>query len=115
MGFGYKGLTVWQKAMDLVENIYKVTQNFPREEQYGLTSQLRRASISIPSNIAEGSRRTGEKDTKHFFVIAFGSASEIETQLELSLRLNYINQSEYYKLITLLEEILKMLNKLSRN
>src|SRR3989338_754190 len=88
----YRELTVWQKAMEFVVVIYKFTQSFPAQEQYGLTSQMRRAAVSIPSNIAEGSRRRG-KDTRHFFIIAFASGSELETQLEISRRLTYGDSS----------------------
>ncbi len=107
----YKELIVWQKAMDLVELTYTATKKFPKEEIYGLTSQIRRCVISIPSNIAEGSRRkTAER--QHFLRIAFGSASEFETQIEIAKRLNYIDSDEYIKIVELLIEVLKMLNKM---
>jgi four helix bundle protein len=108
----YRELTVWQKAMDLVVCIYKLTKDFPKEEQYGLTSQMRRCAVSIPSNIAEGSRRRG-KDLRNFFVIAFGSGSELETQLEISNRLKYGNDSIRVESALLLEEVLRMLNKMT--
>src|SRR3989344_4678329 len=84
----YRELTVWQKSMDLVVAVYRYTQTFPESERYGLTSQMRRAAVSIPSNIAEGGRRRG-KDTVHFLKISFGSASELDTQLEIGRRLNF--------------------------
>lgn len=107
---GYKDLIVWQKAMDLSVAIYTLTAQFPREESYGLISQLRRAAISIPSNIAEGSKRGTQKDFKYFLTIAFGSGAELETQIELAKRLSFCNNSDYIKTSTLLSECMKMLN-----
>ncbi|MDO8624321.1 MAG: four helix bundle protein [bacterium] len=83
---GFRSLIVWQKAMLLADEIYRLTKSFPASEQYGLTSQMRRAAISIPSNIAEGSRRSTKRDYAHFLRIACGSTAEIETQLELAKR-----------------------------
>ena len=83
-------LDVWKKSMDLVENIYKLSSEFPKDELYGLTSQIRRASISIPSNIAEGSARNGNKEFIQFLYIALGSTSEVETQLIIAQRLKYL-------------------------
>ena len=80
----HKDLKVWQESMTLVTKIYKVSENFPKHEVYGLSSQIRRASISIPSNIAEGAGRKGGKEFTRFLYIALGSLSEIETQLEMS-------------------------------
>mgnify|MGYP001580178427 CR=1 FL=1 len=107
----YRELTVWQKAMEFVVVIYKFTQSFPPQEQYGLISQMRRAAVSIPSNIAEGSRRRG-KDTRHFLVIAFASGSELETQLEISRRLMYGNSPLLNDAESLLSEVMRMLNKM---
>jgi four helix bundle protein len=107
----YKDLTVWQKSMDLTTRIYTYTSKFPLHEQYGLTSQMRRAAVSIPSNIAEGSRRRG-KDGRQFLLIAFGSGAELETQLELSRRLEYGESKEFEECIPILEEVMKMLNKM---
>jgi len=90
----HKDLKVWQESMSLVLVIYKVSEKFPSHEIYGLTSQLRRASVSIPSNIAEGAGRRGEKEFIRFLFIALGSLSEIETQLEIAFRLNYIEDLE---------------------
>jgi len=89
----YKDLIAWQKAMDLVEQIYKITRNFPKEELYGLTSQVRRAVISIPSNIAEGHCRNGRREFIHHISIALGSLGEVETQVILAQRLGYIADS----------------------
>lgn len=107
---GYKKLTVWQKSVELVVSIYTLTRQFPREEMYGLTSQMRRAAVSIPSNIAEGSRRRGFKDTRHFLTIAFGSGAELETQIEIAKQLSYGNSKDFIDVDGLLEEVMKMLN-----
>jgi four helix bundle protein len=88
----HKDLDVWKRSMDLVEEIYKTTSNFPSSEIYGLTNQLRRASVSIPSNIAEGAARKGDKELLYFINIAIGSVAEIETQLLIAVRLEYINE-----------------------
>lgn len=90
----HKDLKVWQESMVLVTEIYTVTEYFPKHENYGLTSQIRRASISIPSNIAEGAGRRGEKEFTRFLFIALGSLSEVETQLEIAYRLHYIENIE---------------------
>lgn len=95
--------------------IYDLTSNFPKEEVYGLSSQIKRCCVSIPSNIAEGSRRFSKKDFKHFLTIAYGSGAELETQLELAKRLKFIEDKSYQKAESLLIEIMKMLNKLIRN
>lgn len=108
----YRGLVVWQKAVDLVVLVYTYTKDFPKEEQFGLTSQMRRAAVSIPSNIAEGSRRRG-KDLRQFLVIAYGSASEVETQMEISRRLGYGLDNKAAEADALLNEILRMLNKMT--
>jgi four helix bundle protein len=84
----YRDLIVWQKSMDLVVAAYKLTESFPSDEKFGLTSQMRRCAVSIPSNISEGSRRRG-KDTRNFLVISYASGSELETQTELSRRLEF--------------------------
>ena len=91
---GHKDLIIWQKSMGLVEDIYKLTSFFPKEEVYGLTSQIKRAVISIPSNIAEGAARNSKKEFKQFLYIALGSLSEVETQILIAERLNYINEVE---------------------
>ncbi|MEK7509484.1 MAG: four helix bundle protein [Patescibacteria group bacterium] len=108
----YRNLIVWQKGMELVVSMYRYTRTFPSNEQYGLISQMRRAAVSIPSNIAEGSRRRG-KDTAHFLNIAFGSASELDTQLEASRHLGFGIAAEREVCEGLLSEILRMLNKMT--
>ncbi|TSC58842.1 MAG: hypothetical protein Greene041679_44 [Parcubacteria group bacterium Greene0416_79] len=112
---GYRDLIVWQKSMDLVVLVYKLTDSFPRSELFGLTSQIRRAVISVPSNIAEGSRRKTQKDKVHFLTLSFGSASELETQLEAARRLSFGEKESYPAAESLLFEVLKMLNKMISN
>ena len=107
----YKELIVWQKSVNLCTKIYQITNNFPKTEIYGLTSQIRRSAISIPSNIAEGHCR-GRKEYIQFLKIAFGSGGELETQLMISLNIKYLTQKEYDSLNFLLEEVMKMLNKI---
>ena len=111
----HKDLKVWQESMDLVVMIYDITEQFPSKEAFGLTSQLRRASVSIPSNIAEGAGRKGGKEFSRFLYIALGSLSEVETQLEISQRLNYINNIEeinkrIYFIRNMLSNLIKSLN-----
>ncbi len=106
---GFKDLIVWQRSLALAVEIYKVTKEFPREETYGLTSQIRRAAVSIPSNVAEGHARNTKLQFANFIGIALGSAAELETQLTISLQINHIKQSDYDKLIGELTEITRML------
>ncbi len=108
----YKELVVWQKSYQLILSIYKVTKTFPKEEMFGLVSQMRRASVSIPSNIAEGSARAGTKEFIQFLRIAYGSGSELETQLLLAKDLKLINEKDYTIINSLLTEVMKMLNSL---
>ena len=102
----HKDLEVWKKSMDLVEIIYQLTNNFPDTEKFGLTNQIRRAVVSIPSNIAEGSGRKSDKELIQFVHIALGSLAEVETQYLISLRLKYVVKNEK------LEDELVVLNKL---
>lgn len=106
---------VWQKSVELAVEIYKITEFFPKSELYGLTSQMRRASISTPSNIAEGSRRGTKKDFRHFLLNAFGSGAELENQIIITKRLLFGKNIDFLKADTLLEEVMKMLNKLIGN
>jgi four helix bundle protein len=108
----YKDLIVWQKSMDLVVEVYKLTSKYPDDEKYGLISQSRRCSVSIPSNIAEGKRRGTQKQFIHFLLISFASGSELETQVEIAKRLEFATIEDYKKVDLLLEEVMKMLNKL---
>jgi four helix bundle protein len=106
----YRELIAWQKAMDLVETIYRVTGTFPREEIYGLTSQIRRAAISIPSNIAEGNGRNTTRDYVHFLGVAYGSVKEVETQTLIAERLRYINSARSTELVTMTGEIARLIS-----
>lgn len=108
----YKKLKVWQKAYELGSQVYKLTKSFPKEEIYGLTSQLRRAAVSIPSNIAEGSRRSTEKDFKSFLHNAYGSIAELEVQIMYAKELEYLTSNDAEKVIENLSEISRMLNAL---
>lgn len=90
----HKDLKVWQEAMVLVTEIYKLSENFPESEKFGLTSQIRRSAISIPSNIAEGFARKGNKELMQFLYISIGSLSELETQYEIAKNLNYIIEAK---------------------
>ncbi|MEK9175227.1 MAG: four helix bundle protein [Patescibacteria group bacterium] len=112
MGNGYKDLIVWQKSKKFCINVYKLTEEFPKSEIFGLTSQLRRAAVSIPSNIAEGSKRNTSKDQHQFYAIAYGSGAEIETQLEISKELFPQLEDKIIILGNDISEIMRMLNKL---
>lgn len=105
----YKDLIVWQKSMTLALLVYKLTKLYPMDEIYGLTSQMRRCAVSIPSNIAEGSRRKG-KDAKHFLRISYGSGAELETQLLLSKNIGFCNEEKYLECEDILNEVMRMLN-----
>jgi four helix bundle protein len=106
---GYKKLIVWQKADDLAYKIYKATKKFPKEELYGIISQLRRAALSVPLNLVEGTGRQGKGETRQFANIALGSLAETKYLLEFSLRMNYIKEKEYKQLNALCAEIGKLL------
>ena len=112
MGQSYKDLIAWQKAMTLVTEIYRGTRSFPREEIYGLTSQLRRAAVSVPSNIAEGQARHSQKEFKLFLSHARGSLVEVETQLIISQNLSYFSDEEAKRLLALAAELGRILNGL---
>ena len=108
----YRELIVWQKGMEVVAEVYRLTRAFPREELYGLTQQLRRAAVSIPSNIAEGQARDSTAEFRRFLSIAQGSRAEVETQILIAIRLGYTNETKARATMSLLEEIQKMLAKL---
>jgi four helix bundle protein len=108
----HKDLTVWKKSMRLVLLIYKHTQSFPKEELYGIVSQMRRAATSIPSNIAEGYGRNSNKELIRFLYVALGSSSELETQIIISFHLKYLQEKEYEELVQLNDEVRKMLSSL---
>lgn len=106
----YKDLIVWQKAITLTVLIYKVTKNFPPDERYGLTSQMRRAAASIPANIAEGKLRGSVNEFRHFLHIAFGSGGELETHIEIAKQLEETKDLDYTVVQALLDEVMRMLN-----
>lgn len=108
----YKDLIVWQKSMGLVESIYHISENLPSKEQFGLISQMRRAAVSIPSNIAEGYGRQSSGSYAQFLSIARGSLLELETQIELCFRLKLIQQIDAEKILNETTEINKMLSSL---
>jgi len=108
----YKDLVAWQKAMDLVTEIYRVTTKFPKHELFSLTSQLRRAAVSIPSNIAEGQGQLSKGDFRRFLGHARGSLSELETQIIISQKLDYLTKEEATILINLATEVGRILNGL---
>ena len=105
----YRDLFLWQKAMDLTVEIYKLTEQLPDREAYGLINQMRRAAISIPSNIAEGKGRGSDKVFGHFLSIAQGSRTELETQLEICVRVNYFKEDQIRKAMELSSEVGKMI------
>jgi four helix bundle protein len=106
-------LEAWKAAMALVKSVYEATRTFPREEIYGLTSQMRRAAVSIPSNLAEGAARTGRKEFAQFLSIAKGSLSELETQLLISVELGYLEQT--HGVFQLVEEVSRLLSGLHKS
>lgn len=108
----YKNLLVWQKSIDLVTDIYKLTKSFPKDEIYGLVSQMQRAVVSVPSNIAEGSERNSDKEFAKFLHISRGSLAELETQIIISEKLGYINQEQCAYILNNCYEIGKMINGL---
>lgn len=113
--YSFEKLNVWQKATDFIVEIYKATDMFPETEKYGLTSQLRRASVSIASNIAEGSSRSTSKDKARFYNIAYSTAIEVLNQLIISNKLKILNNDDYNNLRTDLEEITRLLNSLHKS
>ncbi|MGK2905861.1 MAG: four helix bundle protein [Desulfuromonadales bacterium] len=110
----HRKLDVWQKSMQLTKDIYEITADYPKSESYGLSSQMRRAAISISSNIAEGAGRKGHKEFLQFISIAQGSASELDTQIELSKMVGYLDQERSADLLINLTNVTKMLYGLSR-
>ena len=111
----YRELIVWQKAMDLVEEVYRLVKLLPREETYALSDQMRRAAVSIPSNIAEGHGRNSEKEFLRFLSIAQGSRAELDTQIEICIRLKYIDVEQVVAAQNLSNEVGKMLRKMIQN
>ncbi len=111
----YQELVAWQKAMDLVETIYRATKQFPKEEIYTLTSQIRRAAVSIPSNIAEGQGRRSTKEFLNHLSIAYGSLREVETQILIASRLGYLTQDSLKDVMNLCAEVGRLINGLSKS
>lgn len=108
----YRELLVWQKGHQLALEIYRVTVGFPKVEQFGLTDQLRRAAISVPSNVVEGYERGSNKEFKHFLSIARGSTGEVRAQIELARDIGYMQDDDFEKIFDLTTEVHKMINSL---
>ena len=111
----HKKLEVWKKSMELVLEVYRITKGFPAEERYGLIPQIRRAAVSVPSNIAEGAARNTKRDFVNFLHIAQASVSELDTQLELSLNLGYITDESLGSIQNLMKAVDKMLTGLMKS
>ncbi len=111
----FKNLKIWQKGINLVVDIYKTSQNFPSEELYGLTSQMRRSAVSIPSNIAEGSGRNSDKEFSRFLDISLGSSFELETQIIIAHKLSFINDEKFNELTHDVQEEQKMITGLQKS
>ena len=108
----FRDLKVWQNSMTLVEDVYKITSKFPSDERFGLTAQLRRATVSIPSNIAEGKRRKRQRAYLNHLDIALGSQGEVETQIEIACRLGFVKKDEVRRVEARVAEVGRMLNGL---
>jgi four helix bundle protein len=111
----HEKLDAWNKAVNFVVAVYKVTENFPKEEKFGLTSQVRRAAVSVPANIAEGAGRNSSKEFMHFLSNAQGSASEVDTELLIAHRLGYLNNDDYLEPRAALDNIGRMITGLSQH
>jgi four helix bundle protein len=111
----HRDLIAWQKAMTLAETVYQLTLSFPKEEIYGLTSQIRRCAVSIPANIAEGQGRRSKKEFQQFLGHARGSLLELDTHLELALRFRYLNPEFYQKAKPQIDEVGRLINGLMRS
>ena len=111
-GHSFRDLKVWKQSMDLVESIYAVSKYFPPDERFGLTAQIRRASVSVPSNIGEGARRKRRNAFLYHLDIALGSQGEVEVQLEIAYRLRFLSETDYRRIQAAVEEIGRMLNGL---
>ncbi|WP_324691587.1 four helix bundle protein [Flavobacterium cheonhonense] len=110
----FRDLLIWQKAMNLVTNTYQITQKFPKEELFGLTSQIRRSAISLPSNIAEGYGRDSNKEYLRFIKIVIGSLFEFQTQIEIAKNINYLNENEFKNLYEETRELEAMIISFSK-
>jgi four helix bundle protein len=114
-GKDYHDLIVWQKAMELVMLVYRTTKNLPKEEIYGLTSQMRKAAVSVPSNIAEGQGRQTRKDFRNFLAISLGSLRELETQILIAQGLNYFTRSTTQDLFNLSDQVGRLIRGLAKS
>jgi four helix bundle protein len=108
----HKDLNVYKKSIELVSEIYRMTENFPKTETFGLSSQMRRAAVSIPSNLSEGASRKSDKDRKRFYRISRSSLVELDTQVDISINLNYLNSNETKKIEKLANEVFAMLSNM---
>ena len=115
MEFGFTKLKVYQASMTLVEDVYQCLQTFPPEEKFALCDQLRRSSVSVPSNIAEGLGRAHQKETVHFLSMAYGSLMEVMSQLEVAQEENYISIEEFHNMETLIADTARLLSGLQRS
>lgn len=113
MGGHFKDLIAWQRGMDLVESVYRITDRFPRREMYSLVDQLRRAAVSVPSNIAEGQAHRSRREFLHFLQHARGSIAEIETQLLIAVRLHYLDQGTVAPVLHQVAEVGRIVNGLA--
>ena len=111
----FRELIVWQKALDLVEETYKASQSFPKDELYGLTSQIRRAVVSISSNIAEGQGRATTREFRHHLSIAYGSLCEVQTQIFIARRLDYLKEEQVIRLLGMTDGVARLINGLSNS
>jgi four helix bundle protein len=111
----HEKLDAWSLAMDFVVEVYRATDVFPKEERFGLTSQIRRAAVSVPANIAEGAARQSPKEFIHFLSNAQGSASELDTELIIAYRLNYLSNDKFAELQAMLEKISRLITGLSQH
>ena len=114
-GFGYRKLIAYQKAKEVVKRTYKLLKKFPKEEQYAMCDQLRRASISIASNIAEGMNRYSVKDKNHFLEMAYGSLMEVSSQFEIAEELGYINNADRKNMDVLIDEVARLISGLQKS
>jgi four helix bundle protein len=110
----FRDLKIWQKGIELVKEAYELSKAFPKEEQYGLSAQMRRAAVSVPSNIAEGFRRRHAKEYKQFLNIALGSCAELETQLVIAKELNYIGDISLQRILEIVDHLSAMIVSLSK-
>ncbi len=114
-GGSFRKLRAWQRAMDMVEAIYGVSATFPRDERFGLTAQIRRAAVSVASNIAEGNGRPSRTDQCRFLVMALGSVAEVETQLEIAVRLRFIDREAADPAFELIDNVGRLLTRLHQS